>query len=199
MIRSFLLATLVVALLTRSGAAVPWNFQINMDVPAGSSLAALRGASLQINGSWDPAGLTPLLSNQYGTTWPATNTTVSLAVAGSQGHDGIYFGEVISTPTDGWALEDYEKATKDSMTFPRMIFTVGNTVFRTSPRAIFPKDFFNIPGVVHPRSFTSDQAIWASTTDVVNLSGFASFVPEPSSLTVAAVALASLAVLRRRR
>jgi hypothetical protein len=199
MIRSLLLATLIVTLTVSAGVTAPWHFQINMDVPPGSSLVELRGASLQINGSWDYVGLTPLASNEYRTIWPSINTTASLSVVGSQASDGVYAGTIFSPPDDGWILENPEARPKHAIAFPLMSFKAGSAMFNTSPRATFVEHFFNTQGIAYPRSFTNEQAIWSASTQVTNVSGFASLVPEPSSLALTATALASFAALRRRK
>ena len=197
MIRSLLLATLALTGTACSGAASPLIFQINMEVPANSPQMALRGASLQINGSWDYAALTPLAVNDHRTVWPSTNTIASLVVSGSQASDGVYAGLFFASSDYGWILGNSIHS-KHSIEFPLMSFNAGATTISASLRATFIEPLFNTDGAAHPQSFSSARAIWASPNQLTNISGFATLVPEPSSFALAAVAIASLTALRRR-
>lgn len=211
------IAALIFLVCPATSWAAPLNIEVTMT--GGTEFAAhpLAGANILVHASWDPSTLTPLHTFSSGTysraIWPATNTSITMDVTGSAGHDGHYVGRVIATPTAGWYYTNNDATFGDAILFPQVYFTIGgsNISFNTRSgdlRARLAANHFNGADLPLPGPFAESDASWelgpifsstSSSISANNISGFAIQVPEPTCFALAGTAVAAVRLVRRRK
>lgn len=209
------LAVLICLMGSATGWAAPLNFEVSMTGGTESASHPLAGATIKLRASWDPSTLTPLSVLPGRVVWPTTNTTMTLDVTGSAGHDGQYLGTIPTSPTIGWLY--YNNGTLgDAFFFPPVGFPIGSpgVFLNSAPDAlagIFDANHFIGDTLPVPGPFSASEVTWTAATlnlqsapggvriTANNISGFATQVPEPTCFALAAAAVAALTVTRRRK
>ncbi|MBA4104956.1 MAG: hypothetical protein C0485_04280 [Pirellula sp.] len=202
----------LIGLFTSTTQAAPLRYRANLVAEALVAPHPLKGASLQLDLTWDAAPLTPISSSAEKTAWPSTNTQGSMTVSGSPAADGVYPASFPS-PTLPWTIYNDFAGVGDAIWFPAMRFQIGESRVDTSVLIVrLAETFFSGQHPFYPKPVSYSDATWSKVNfaarkpltplygvDAVVVSASIVAVPEPSTAAMSGLALADLAGIRRRK
>lgn len=204
--------TIVCSVGTLSAAAL--DVRVSMKGGTENTSHVLAGANIQLSVRWDPSAATPLtiVSGDYrGAVWTPANMTITMNVMGSAGNDGHYVGQLSPSPTAGWFLTNNHPTYGDSIHWPHIAFQVGSEkISFPSFRAHFDANYFSGTVMPTPGPFSPSEVTWPAVgilsespyiyISASNISGAATYVPEPNSIAMAGLwMLPAFAALCRRK
>jgi hypothetical protein len=197
--------------------ATPLQYSISFTGAAfsgSSTVNPLNGARIEAVLTFDPAALTPIADepardNGWVTAWPLTNTTAWINVSGTANDNGRYPAEVIQDVYWHFFRNDAGGTMGTSIYIPPIRVPFHDDVLNIHPLLFLFRGAYGTRGPLTPAPIAPSEVRgwWAPRVtfldsglyfDGLQTTGYAAYVPEPSSAAMLVAAITFIALRHRK-